>query len=247
MSPYKTYTRLSPSSDRMRPTRRRFLYGCVLATATLGGCTRGTSPGSTDDGGGTATAVPEEPRTDEPPYPVADQPRDEAEWNELYLCENMPDDTDLGFDEAPAPRLSDPLLSGPHDGREEYAVRALTSAREVREVFDLDGDGNGESPEEPIDRIDFDSSVLLVVESGYGSGSIRHHWQRAEATDRGLRLHGCHVVPYVRTDDITARHSVVAVDRPPEFELARVSLTVDAGRRVQFNSTEGVVAVSPDG
>ena len=224
----------------METNRRRFLGGVAVAAASAG-CLQGSEADS-GDGGEPTTAVPEDPRVDEPPYEIAAQPNDQDAWNERYLCEQMPGDSDLEFRQVSAPR-PDPLLSlRDHDDGDAYAVRALTSADEVREVFETEGDGDGES-EESLDRIDFEEDVLLVAEDGFGSGSVTHHWKRAETTDRGCRLHGCLVKPYVRTDDLTSRHSVVRVERPDDFEFARVSLTVDEDRRVHFNSTEGVVSV----
>lgn len=224
--------------------RRRFLGGTILASVAATGCLQGEA--ETGNGGSEPTsAVPEDPRIDEPPYDVEAQPNDPDAWNRLYLCENMSAESDLEFGMVSAPR-ADLLLSthDPDDG-DAFAVRALTSETEVREVFELgdDGDGGdgGKEPEGPVDATDFEEYVLLVVESGYGSGSITHHWKRVEATDRGFRLHGCHAVPYERTDDLTSRHSVVRVERPEAFEIARVSLTVDEDRRVHFNSTEAVV------
>ncbi|SEP86970.1 hypothetical protein [Natrinema salaciae] len=238
--------------------RRRFLAGAAVAAATSAGCLQaddGSGSGNGNGNGGTepTTAVPEAPRVDEPPYEIPEQPTDAEEWNQLVLCENMSGDSDLEFQQVSAPR-ADLLLPTADSGNEVYAVRALTSAAEVREVFELDGDGgdggggddtDGE-PEEPIDAIDFEENLLLVVESGYGSGSITHHWKRAETTDRGLRLHGCHTEPYERTDDFTSHHSVVRVERPDDFEIASVSLTVGPDRRVHFNSAEDVVSVESE-
>lgn len=239
----------------MEITRRHVLGGTVLATVSWAGCLQGEA-GTENDGGEPTTAVPEEPRVDEPPYEIETPPDNEEEWNPLYLCENMPAEPNLEFQMISAPRLTDPLLStGDHDGN-EYAVRALTSAEEVRQVFDVessnstgnttsnDSDSSGES-EEPIDAIDFENYVVLAVESGYGSGAITHHWKHVETTDRGFRLHGCHRVPYVQTADVTSRHSVLKVEKPESFEFPRVSLTVAEDRRVHFNSTEEVVSVDP--
>lgn len=236
--------------------RRQFLAGTALATVASAGCLQADDEGrngnGNENGNGDSepkTAVPEDPRVDDPPYEIEEQPTDSDEWNQLSLCENMSTDSDLEFQTVSAPR-ADLLLSNADAENEAYAVRALTSAEEVREGFELGGDdggdGSGEEPEESVDAIDFAENVLLVVESGFGSGSVAHHWKRAEATDRGVRLHGCHTSPYERTDDLTARHSVVRVERPENFELARVSLTVDAERRVHFNSTEGAVTVETE-
>ncbi|ELY85921.1 hypothetical protein [Natrinema altunense] len=236
--------------------RRRFLAGTAIATIASAGCLQaddgsgtgngnGNGSGNGDDDSEPTTAVPEEPRVDDPPYDIEEQPSDPEEWNQLYLCENMSGDSDLEFQTVPAPR-ADLLLRTVETKDEAYAVRALTSAAEVREVFELGDGGSDEGPEEPIDEIDFEENVLLVVESGFGSGSVTHHWKRAEATDRGVHLHGCQTTPLKQTHDFVARHSVVRVERPETFELARVSLTVGAERRVHFNSSEGVVTVDAE-
>lgn len=207
--------------------------------AAVSGCLdRGDA---TDIGGGNPTAVPEEPRVDVPPYDIETPQSDREDWNELYLCEHMAAESDLEFQE-PASRRPDPLLST-HDSEDgdAYAVRALTSADEVRSVFDFNE--GGDDPDGALDQIDFEEYLVLVVEDGYGSGSISHHWKRVETTGTGLHLHGCHRQPYEQTDDLTARHSVLKVERPEGFEIARVSLTVGEDRRVHFNSTEAVVSI----
>lgn len=245
----------------MAMERREFAIGALLTATAMAGCVEGAAEnenggdenggdGNGDEGGADepTTAIPEEPRVDEPPYEIEEQPDDGDEWNPLFLCEHVSAASELEFRMVSAPELTDPLLSvGDHDGA-EYAVRVLTGAAEVREVFDVGGTGgDGDEPAEPIDAIDFESYVVLVIESGYGSSSITHHWKRAESTDRGVRLHGCYRKPYVRTADVSPRHSVVRVERPDEFEVASVSLTVGEERRVHFNSTEGVVSVDHDG
>lgn len=227
----------------MTASRRTFL-AVTAATAVTAGCLRGSD--ETDDGNGApTTTVPEEPRVDDPPYDVETPPNDRDGWNEDYLCENMAAESALSFQRASS-RRPDSLLSAedPGDG-DAYAVRALTSAEAVRSVFDMNE--GGDDPGQPVDRIDFEEFLVLVVEDGYGSGSVSHHWKRAETTDRGLRLHGCLRLPFERTDDLTARYSTLKVERPAAFEFARVSLTVGADRRVHFNSTEGVVSVDSEG
>lgn len=237
----------------MHSRRGVLLSGAALGATLSAGCF-GVDDGSDEEPTEPTEAIPEEPRVDEPPYEVETQPDDRDEYDPLYLCANMPDASERSVQMVPGPR-ADLLLSthDPDSGEDAYAVRALTSADEVREVFDLggsddDGQNEGdESVEEPLDAVDFERYVLVVVEDGYGSGSVTHHFERAEETDRGFRLHGCLRIPYERTDDLSTRHSVVKVERPEDFEFARVSLTVDADRRVHVNSTEGVVTVEPDG
>lgn len=226
-------------------SRRGVLAGAAVAATSHGGCLDGGGSTGTGTGGGSPTAVPEDPRVDEPPYEIATPPSAREDWNELYLCEHMPAASDLEF-RTLEPHRPDPLLSthDPSDG-DAYAVRALTSADEVRTVFDVDE--GGDDPDGSLAGIDFAESLVLVVEDGYGSGSIVHHWARVESTENGLHLHGCHRLPFERTDDLTTRHSVLTVERPDAFAVAGVSLTVAEDRRVHFNSTEGVVTVDRPG
>ena len=233
----------------MEITRRQLLVGTLATAVSTSGCLQNNTANGDTSGEQTPTPIPEEPRVDEPPYVIKEQPDDEAGWNPLYLCEHMPADSELAFTMVSPPPLRDPLLSIQDREGDEYAVRALTSATDVHDVFDTGGPSDttngGTEGEMPLDATDFEKYVLLVIESGYGSSSIAHHWKRVEATDRGLRLYGCHRIPYLRTTDIAPRHSVVRVERPHGFEVARVSLTISKERRVHFNTTEDVVSINP--
>lgn len=83
-----------------------------------------------------------------------------------------------------------------------------------------------------------------MIESGYGSGSVEHHWKRLEGGDDELRLVGCDTSPFVQTDDVTNRSSVIVAKRPAAaFDRIQVRLTVSDDRRVLFDSTEGVLTL----
>ncbi len=118
----------------------------------------------------------------------------------------------------------------------------VTSEDDFGETFDVT-----EMDEELRDRlnaIDFDASVIVLVETGLGSSSVEHRWARVEEADFGLHLHGYYTDPYEQLDDIDTRFSVLEIERPAtEFEFARVSLTIDAEQRGHFNSTEGDVVL----
>lgn len=240
--------------------RRDFLAGVVGLAGAAAGClgdrrgdggqpTDTPGGGTSDDDVGTGTDTEERPRVDEPPYRIErpappEDPTDPDDWNALYLCEHMPADPSLPFEQLPGVQLVEPGLQFDHGGTEEaYRVRVIGDEATREDV--IDASASRPSARERLGEIDFDEQSLLVVESGFGSGSIQHHWKRLEETDGGLHLFGCHTQPYVYTDDVTARSSAVVVDRPAEtFELARVSLTVAEDRRVNFDSTEDVVTVS---
>lgn len=241
--------------------RRAFLVGAGSALGTTtAGCLGAPRPDGRTDRPGGSTDPPDDgtttddgaggdadPRVDEPPYPIErpeppDDPMDPDDWNELYRCEQMPAEPTIDFEQLAGARLAEPThLADYRDADEAYSVRVLADADARDAVLDLSG--STDRARERLTGLDFEQQAVLVVESGFGSGSIDHHWKRLEGGAE-LHLHGCHTDPYVQTDDVTARGSVVVVDRPAtEFDLVRVSLTVSADRRVHFNSTEGVVAL----
>lgn len=202
---------------------------------------------STSDGRG-GTVVEEDPRVDEPPYRIErpdppDDPSDPEDWNELYLCENMPAEPSLPFEQLPGARVAEQALSLEHgEHSDAYHVRVLATEEARDDALDLSA--SDARTRERLSALDFEEHALLVVESGYGSGSIEHRWKRLEDVDDGIHLYGCYTQPYVYTDDITSRSSVVLIEYPADaVELARISLTVDEDRRVHVNSTEGIVTL----
>lgn len=50
-----------------------------------------------------------------------------------------------------------------------------------------------------LNAVDFDESALVVVESGFGSGSVEHGWARVEADEDVVHLHGYYTSPYEQT------------------------------------------------
>lgn len=217
--------------------RRRFITAAGIAgTAALAGCV------ANDDNGdnGTGASTPPEERIDSPPHSPERPPGEEDEWDRHYLGEGMETDPSLSF-EAVDVRLADPRLGAPSATEDEYAARLVTSRDDLEAQVDIDASGDR------LANVDFDEEAVVIVESGYGSGSLHHEWTRVEDTEDGLYLHGYYVTPFVRTDDLTARRSALVVETSPGAEaLAHVSLTVDVDRRVNFDSSEGIVTVGED-
>lgn len=225
--------------------RRTYLVSVgATATAALGGCL--AAPNDPSSGGprefpepsGTLT---EDPRVDEPPYSITvPDVEDEGAWDDTYLCGGMETDSEVDME-----RLDVPVpfsLTNASLDENEYRIQLIATPERRDEAFD-NGVADG------LSEIDFDTHVLLIVESGYGSGSVQHHWGRidTETTEdaTALHIHGCYTDPVVQTDDITSHSSVLKVKRPELNSplYARASLTVEPARRVTFNSTEGVVTL----
>ena len=234
--------------------RRQFVTGVgALGATALAGCAANSDDENTDDGAdnGTDNGADDEPvggpvpdqRADEPPHgpehpPQSDDPDD---WSPDWLGEGMASEPSYPFETVSVP-LTDPLLDDPLSDNDEYAVRLVTSTEELESVVEM-----GEAPER-LGTVDFTEEMVVVVESGYGSSSVQHAWKRVESVDDGVYLHGYHTDPFVGTDDIAPRHSVVVVETPAaENNLAHVSLTYSEDWRVNFDSSEGVVTAGEDG
>lgn len=224
--------------------RRKYIATVAVALAApVAGCLDESSDDSTGNGdrnGTGAGTIQEDPRTDEPPYEIQ-RPDDEGvpngeEYNELYLCEQMPAEPTAQFEQLDV-NLDDHSLDldGPDPS---YLVRLLATVEQLESVVAVEDSRDRDR----LESIDFDSQVVVLVESGFGSGSVNHHWKRVENDDGVVHLYGCYTQPIPRTDDYTWRHSALVVDRPDEVEFARASLTVSEDERVHFNSTEGIVS-----
>lgn len=183
-------------------------------------------------------------RVDTPPYDIGD-PGDRGDWNEHYLGENMAIEPSLDFDVRGTRRgvLGDHGILSSEREVSEYWVGIIDSDEDKDEMLDLDSASS--ETQAWVDGIDFDERVLIAVESGFGSGSVGHRWARVEQTDEELHLHGYYTQPFIQTYDYVTRASLISVERPVSelTGVAHVSLTVNEDRRVNFNSTEGVVSI----
>ncbi|GAB6878660.1 hypothetical protein JCM17823_09340 [Halorubrum gandharaense] len=234
----------------MTPTRRRLLTRTsriagagvlVGGTTGLAGCLDGNG-----DGEGTPDPTPEEPdpRVEDPPHDIEepDPGSGEGDWDENYLCEGIDADPTVEFEEAVATgptSLGEALGGLDYEDRgagEEYFVELLGTPAEFEAVDD--------GLREELGTPDFDEEAVLVLQTGWGSSSVRPKPVRIEPVDGGIHAHGCHVVPFVQTDDVTVRTLVVRFDRPDDgLERATVSLTVAPDRRVALVAGEGVVSL----
>ncbi|WP_290810500.1 hypothetical protein [Halovivax sp.] len=252
------------------------LAGCLSEDADGDDAVDGDDGNDGDDPSGgddPADELAEDPRVDEPSHEIdrPETPDDgDEEWYDDYLGETMDGEPSLAFERIEGfVRVADPL---PGETGAEYRVWTADGADEFEELVDLDGSHDDVAAE--LEAIDFDERFAVVVASGWGSGSVSHRFARVEAFDggdaeaagaddeadgaddgedqfadvAGVHVHGYYTDPLVQTDDWTTRTSVLAVERPDhDVDLARLSLTVAADRRVHVNSTEGVVSLDGDG
>ena len=191
--------------------------------------------------------VTADPRVDTPPQAIerpqtpAD-PSESGDWNAEYLGETIATTPSLDFTTVARRGGARPPMRHRDPEGELYWVTLITDEATRDTLLDLDA--VDETARQRLSSVDFTESVLVAVETGYGSGSVEHRWARVEETANGVRLHGYYTDPWIQTDDLTTRGSIVEIDRTAgEVTLARVSLTVSENRRVHFNSTEGLVTM----
>ncbi|WP_276251670.1 hypothetical protein [Haloarcula rara] len=238
--------------------------GCLDDTADEPAGTTGdrtettTDPGTPTDG----TEKPPEPgtptdgelpsdlaRVDEPPYEISVPQCDETDSDEggrdpLYLCADMASEPSLSFEQASARGsvFPDAGLENTKDNANEQVFATLLTEDSDRTRVDGDAD---DGPVELIEGTEFDTHAVLVVETGWGSGSVVPHIKRVEATDDGVRAFGCHSDPCIQTDDYTSRTVAVRFERPETLSAAVASLTVASDERWNVAAGEGVVSI-PD-
>ncbi len=186
-------------------------------------------------------------RVDEPPYeitaPECGSPKTptSSERDALYLCANMPAEPSLSFSQASTRGsvLADAGLElGDQTNNELFATLLTEAADRDRLSDDIVG-----GPTELIAETAFDTHAVLVVETGWGSGSVYPHIKRVEATDTGVRVFGCHSDPCIQTADYSSRTAAVRFERPDTLETGVVSLTVAPDERWNVATGEGVVAI----
>lgn len=97
-----------------------------------------------------------------------------------------------------------------------------------------------------IETTPFETEAVLVIQTGWGSGSHLPHLKRIEDTVDSIHAFGCYRRPCGGTDDYTMRTVAARFDRPASLEGGIVSLTVDAETRVNVEISEGVATVTGD-
>ena len=219
----------------------------------------GTDPDTeTDDGAtgtvtddGTPTDTPDElpgdlSRVDTPPYEIEDiecniDDSGEGDRDPLYLCANMPAEPSLSFEQASTRGTlfaDEGLEFAEHSTDDQLYATLLTEADDIERFEEDRGDAYSLAAD-----TDFESHAALVVQTGWGSGSIVPHLKRIEETEGGVHAFGCYTRPCVYTEDFTARSTVARFERPDALDSAVVSLTVDPSTRYNVATGEGVVTI----
>ncbi|MDS0220534.1 hypothetical protein NDI54_04115 [Haloarcula sp. S1AR25-5A] len=219
----------------------------------------GTDPDTETDDGETETATDDEPptdtpdglpddldRVDTPPYEIEDSEctvddSGEGDRDPLYLCANMPSEPSLSFEQVSTrgTLLADEGLEFAEDNTDDQLYATLLTSDDDIERFE---DDSGDAYDLVADT-DFERHAVLIVQTGWGSGSIIPHLKRIEETATGIHAFGCYTQPCVYTDDFTARSTVARFERPDTLDNSVVSLTVDPSTRYNVATGEDVVTI----
>lgn len=163
-----------------------------------------------------------------------------------WLCAHLSRYPSVSFEQATS---TGPLLAdGGLQFGEEVAPLQLyaTLLGEADDLDRLDPDAGGPAID-LLRRVDPGSEVGLLVQTGWGSGTVTPHLTRIGPSDGGFHAAGCYRRPCGGTDDITVRTLAARFERPDEPAEGRVSLVVDPSTVVTVGVDEGVVSVvEPD-
>lgn len=241
----------------MQRTRRDLIGVAGLSLSALtAGCLGRSESEATPTVDGTATERPTETETatlpdglsrvDEPPYDITqpdcgDPASEDGGRDPLYLCSNMATEPSLAFTQA---HSRGNILAGGGLTINENSTEDQCYATVLADADRLAEDDESE-PAQLVRETDFDSHAVLVVQTGWGSGSVYPHVERVESTAAGVHAFGCHSDPCVYTDDLTMRTTAVRFERPAELTTGVVSLTVAPEERWNVAAGEGVVTI-PD-
>lgn len=246
----------------MKQTRRKFLLATSTAGAlTLAGCVSdsedddetepdenggdGRGAGGTDECEDIDLAPSDHPPHDPERPPSPDGLDEEDEWDDHYLGAGMDDTTALAFDRVNVRYQDEPALDQTaYNGSAAFHADLVTAADEFDEQFEAVEDESAAR----IDDIDWEQEALVVVQSGFGSSSVRHEWVRIDENCGELHIHGYYVQPYIQTSDYTSRTSGIVVERPADYELEGtwVSLTIAEETRANFPADADVHVVGDE-
>lgn len=187
-----------------------------------------------------------DPHVDEPPYEIVEPECGDGSRDPLWLCANMPAEPSIVFEQESTRRsvLVDEGLS--YDGDSVAPQFYATFLTEESDLERVDQESGGTAAEF-VAETDLPSEVVLVVQTGWGSGTVTPHLERIEEADDGIHAYGCYYRPCGGTSDFTSRTVVARFERPDTLSTGEVSLTVDADTRVTFSVDEGIVTIGTDG
>jgi len=178
-------------------------------------------------------------RCDSPPHEI--EVPDGATWNQTYLGTHLESCPTLSFSHVtPSRNAYERQLPSAQRGDEAYWATVCFSLRDAERLLRVEE--LADNTREQIEAVDETSTILVIVETGFGSSSVAHEWARIETTDGSMHLHGYYTAPRHQTHDLTSWVSLLVIERPSEtVSDVRISLTTGPDRRVNFTTSEDVV------
>ena len=221
---------------------RRTLLGGMVGAGMLSGCFAGDNPRTSDEDfacesgdAGEPINIDVLPGVDDPPHDIEDLDweEDEDEWDNYYLGRCMDEEPSLAFEVIRRTGTVNEDARLPYDDP-LYWVQFVTTEEEFSDLWD--------DPPDEIDAVEFDKSIVVLVQDGWGSNSSNHEWVRIEESDDGIHLYGYVHEPVVHDSDYALRRTAVIVDIGDiEVERVIVSQTRSRDRRIHYTSDDGVV------
>ena len=228
------------------------IAGCLGDTATNPG-DDGDSPDRFEcDAGDADQPIEIEgfPGIDAPPHTIIPEDRidnDEGtmaggDWNPNYLGECMDTEPTVAFEyyRQRAGIADDASLWSARPDEERrpfYWAQIATSEADVDEIWD-------ERPPE-MPGVDFDESVVILLQHGLYSSSQRSEWVRVEEEGGDLHFHGYQRDPWIHDADESAHPTIIRANVPAnDVERVTLSLTRHREQRLHFRPDDGIVAAS---
>lgn len=201
------------------------------------------SPGGDSDDGGDRSAE-QLAQVEEPSYEISEPDcGEDGDRDPLWLCEHMASEPSLAFEQVETTSVvfSDEGvdLEGMQQGVSQLYAGLLTDESDLERI----AEGVGGDVGDLIEQTDFDAEAVLVVQTGWGSGSETPHLKRIEEVDDGIHAFGCYRRPCGGTTDVTVRTVLAQLERPERLDRAVVSVTVDPRTQVNITADEGIVTV----
>ena len=230
----------------MAPSRRELLLaasGAALLTGCIGDAIDPNDDDNPGSGNGDTCEPIELPHRDDPPHdptkpPLPDDIEDEDDWDDHFLGDGMDDDSPVAFSTLNV-RFETPPTDTDADADHLLGAELITEEDALLAAVEPVDDDAADA----IDDIDFDEQAVVLIVSGFGSSSVGHEWVRLEENCEELHLHGYYRWPYIQTSDYTTRTSAVIVDRPDEYDLDRVwvSLMIAEDARINVSTDDDVI------
>lgn len=213
--------------------RRQFLGTSGAITAfSLSGCLD-----FEDDDRDERTPTSDElERITSPPHEINRPSRNQNQWREHYLGENIDESPSIEFNILnPISYQSSLVPRDDTSANNIFNSSLYRNANEISNKFDFTITNK---------NVNINDDYLLVVETGYMSSDITIQWSRFEQVeDNRFELHGYYTSPLEFEPELSVNRSVVSFrDDFDDIEI-NIFITISENHRIRFNTNEDEVVI----